>query len=463
MFPQREDEHILFQKKQIYYIDGLRGLAALWAMNYHWFEQIFPKLNDKHHLIVFLTSHGKLAVAVFFLLSGRVIAHSILRTPTVRNVFDTTVRRMFRIIVPVIWIWMYLFVMQRLGSYNFELTEPSKHLVAKKFYNFYRHPISFWEIFTRTWDIFVKARVLDGDKQLHGFHHGWTLIVEIDSSIHLYLIAFILGISYFLLYLYIGNVHRYLRPIFYLVFLLLSFFSRNLTLLFIFGLLISDLSSNNVFSWIQKRRWVNYPLQTFFVLYILGMAGGYLADTGHALDKWYYSVSKTAVPGEFLYLFATRVGVSRRDGDFVRLTSSICILLLLELNLRLQRVFSSDFFRLLGKYSFGFYLLHIFVEAGPGILIKQSLEGLGVGRDVILVRGILTYAGMILWMAPFCWLFLKTADGAGVWAGRYANRLNARYLEFVGGWEIFGRIVVAIRSKFPRFGIVYQKLESTTE
>jgi peptidoglycan/LPS O-acetylase OafA/YrhL len=258
---------------------------------------------------------------------------------------------------------------------------------------------------------------------------------------HLYIVAFILG-----------KVNRYLRPIFYLIFLLTALSSRNLTFLFIAGLLIADLSSNNVFSWIQKHRWANYPLQTFFALFALGMAGGYLPETGVAFGEWYYSVSKTAVPGEFLYLFASRVGDGKRDAGFLQPSSSICILLLVELNTSLQRILSSNFFRNLGKYSFGFYLLHLFVMAGPGIWIKQSLEGVGDGWDGMIIRGILTYAGMVVCMAPFCWLFLKSADKLGVWAGRYANTICERSWDFIKGWELWGRVGDFIRSKVPRFG-----------
>jgi hypothetical protein len=43
-------------------------MAAVSALNYHWCSMIVPELRDNHHLFVFLSSHGTLAVAVFFLL-----------------------------------------------------------------------------------------------------------------------------------------------------------------------------------------------------------------------------------------------------------------------------------------------------------------------------------------------------------------------------------------------------------
>jgi hypothetical protein len=244
------------------------------------------------------------------------------------------------------------------------------------------------------------------------------------------------------------------RTRYYIVLLVAAFLSRNLTFPFIFGLLISDLASNNVFTYIQKTRWVNYPLQTFFVIYTLAMASGYLPETGLALDEWYFSVSKTAVSEDFLYLFANRVGLWSREGELVRLSSAICILLLIELNVSLQRFFSSATLRFLGKYSFGFYCLQTFVEASPGIWISQALEGVDVGRDGAFVKGYLTYLGMD---GAILLAVLRTADAAEVWAGRFANRVCARVWRFVGGWEIWGRVVLRSVPKY-----FYQKLPSTT-
>jgi peptidoglycan/LPS O-acetylase OafA/YrhL len=58
----------LTRKKQIHYLDGLRGLAALHVLNAHWSAYIFPELLDNHHLIIFVTSQPNLALGIFFLL-----------------------------------------------------------------------------------------------------------------------------------------------------------------------------------------------------------------------------------------------------------------------------------------------------------------------------------------------------------------------------------------------------------
>jgi peptidoglycan/LPS O-acetylase OafA/YrhL len=70
----REEEHsnLLHPtpplKKQINYLEGLRGMAALSVLNCHWIAHLIPALKDTHHLVFFLTSHGPLAVTIFFLL-----------------------------------------------------------------------------------------------------------------------------------------------------------------------------------------------------------------------------------------------------------------------------------------------------------------------------------------------------------------------------------------------------------
>ena len=83
----------------------------------------------------------------------------------------------------------------------------------------------------------------------------------------------------------VARVNRYIKPICYFTALTTAFLTRNLTFPFIFGLLISELSTNNVFTWIQRKSWLNYTLQTILLLYILGI-NVYLPQTQAALTNW---------------------------------------------------------------------------------------------------------------------------------------------------------------------------------
>jgi peptidoglycan/LPS O-acetylase OafA/YrhL len=60
-------------KQQLPCLTALRGLAALWVVIYHYSVQCFPNLDVRPH--TYLIHKGYLAVDMFFMLSGFVLAH----------------------------------------------------------------------------------------------------------------------------------------------------------------------------------------------------------------------------------------------------------------------------------------------------------------------------------------------------------------------------------------------------
>jgi peptidoglycan/LPS O-acetylase OafA/YrhL len=101
-----------------------------------------PALNTKNDLLKMLYSNHHLAVNVFFILSGRVIANSVLKNPLARTVFDTSVRRVFRLVLPILFVWTFHWVNTRLDVY------PKKK-------NF-----QFSDIFSQTYKIFFMSILL---------------------------------------------------------------------------------------------------------------------------------------------------------------------------------------------------------------------------------------------------------------------------------------------------------------
>jgi peptidoglycan/LPS O-acetylase OafA/YrhL len=91
-------------------VDSLRGIAALWVVFYHAYEG--------HHMtrlaeylptfVVTVIANGDLGVAIFFVLSGFVIAHSVSRqTVDVRFMGRFILRRSVRLDIPY-WFSMLL-------------------------------------------------------------------------------------------------------------------------------------------------------------------------------------------------------------------------------------------------------------------------------------------------------------------------------------------------------------------
>lgn len=177
-------------------------------------------------------------------------------------------------------------------------------------------------------------------------------MVELDSSMWIYVIALIIGKS-----------HVILKPVIYGVTLYVSLAARSHTAPFIWGLMIAELSSNNVFSWIQRKKWLNVCLQSILGVCIFGFGASCLPNCDEIIQIWYSTWSRTSEPGEFLFLVTSRIGLYLlltelgsfwANFSFVNHFVAVSIVLLLELNIGMQTIFSSRPLLLLGKYSFAF-------------------------------------------------------------------------------------------------------------
>lgn len=157
------------------------------------------------------------------------------------------------------------------------------------------------------------------------------------------------------MYLYLfaflaANTHRYLKPVLYIVVLGISVMTRSLFFPFVFGLLVSELATNNVFTWIKSKKWLNFPLQSFLAAFVLAYAVPTLPEIAIDMESWFSSNSHFINPGDFLYFFVSMPGI---DLVLVRNISACFLLVFLELNETFHKFFTYPCFTQLGKYSFG--------------------------------------------------------------------------------------------------------------
>ncbi|MBV8510859.1 MAG: acyltransferase [Xanthobacteraceae bacterium] len=105
-------------KQQLPCLTALRGLAALWVVIYHYSVQCFPNLDVRPH--TYLIHKGYLAVDMFFMLSGFVLAHVYHRpfseSVTGRNYWKFIAARIARI-YPLHLLVLLLFVATALTSH----------------------------------------------------------------------------------------------------------------------------------------------------------------------------------------------------------------------------------------------------------------------------------------------------------------------------------------------------------
>nr|WP_242042630.1 acyltransferase [Leptolyngbya sp. FACHB-541] len=107
------------------FIDGLRGLAAIAVVSYHFYvgsplrgtlAGIFPKP------FILLLEEGRLGVEVFFVISGFVIAYSLRKTAANSQNLKRFICRFLIRLTPSYWVTIFLTVIINLTS-NFVITD----------------------------------------------------------------------------------------------------------------------------------------------------------------------------------------------------------------------------------------------------------------------------------------------------------------------------------------------------
>jgi peptidoglycan/LPS O-acetylase OafA/YrhL len=105
-------------KRELPSLTGLRGIAALWVVLYHYSVQCFPHLDAISH--TYLIHKGYLAVDMFFMLSGFVMAHvyhrSFSESVTGRNYWNFLAARIARV-YPLHLLILVLFVATAIASH----------------------------------------------------------------------------------------------------------------------------------------------------------------------------------------------------------------------------------------------------------------------------------------------------------------------------------------------------------
>ncbi|MGC4062621.1 MAG: acyltransferase [Aquabacterium sp.] len=106
----------LFLNTRIHYLDGMRGWAALSVLFFHIFWESFgarfPAFRDP---VFNFTFHGRLAVYVFFILSGDALISPYLKSKDVGIIQQTSLKRYIRLTVPILLSCLLGFGVMKMG------------------------------------------------------------------------------------------------------------------------------------------------------------------------------------------------------------------------------------------------------------------------------------------------------------------------------------------------------------
>lgn len=331
------------------YLDGARGLASFCVLIHHFFMLVYPTflyqgldLNTQSQLVV-LMAHtplgiwcdGNFAVTFFFVLSGFVLFYSYeeYKLSTLITLIKACLRRYIRLTLPIIAVCFATFVLLKLNLvYSFQADSLNKEKWIGKFlltnYSWY--------------DVIIQAAYENyiNFKNSKTFSPVlWTIGVELKGSF----------IVFTLIYL-----KKYIKPnwLKILIFLVLFIYSMNTYYLcFFFGVAIAFIKKNKtILSHFKKFQW----------LYLLGFIylGG-VRDLDHPLYAWFKMIS-TDKYGHLLTF---------------KIIGSVCLMLLLITNSKIQSVLQKNVFLYIGKLSYSLYLTHflILITLGSYLHLNTSI------------------------------------------------------------------------------------------
>lgn len=180
--------------QQPIYLDGLRGWASLIILNWHFHAT--TNVASTSHFVNFIFLDWRSAFSLLFVLSGRMIALSILRTPTPQNCNAVVVNRSCRIFALLCGAFFFNWLMQVVGAFNLPKDAKIQDIVQGQAYAYdgLKQPYNLWDIIPRTWGILIGANRTTSDKSiLHGLSVCWTLVNEIDCTFWLSILALVIG------------------------------------------------------------------------------------------------------------------------------------------------------------------------------------------------------------------------------------------------------------------------------
>ena len=319
--------------QRLRYLDGLRGWAALAVVVFHstWesFKDYTPGLKTSAFGLV---NDGRLAVYIFFVLSGLVLAHPYLVKKDIKIVQTTALRRYARLVIPIIAASFLTLAMMRLGwLFNAQASQ----IVGSKQWlgSFYLQTptIGSWAHFA-FYNVFFRY---DGAPSYDIVL--WTMPFELAGSFLVFGILALAAASF------------RARLVWYAVVAAVCFREQPTLLSFVIGLALAEFAASPLYRRIASRPWGD-------VLGLMLLAGAF---AGSVMLRSVYSPKVCAVLA-------------------LAVVASALISRLLHALLE-TRV--SQFF---GRVSFPLYLIHSLIICGPSSLLILRLNRLGWSHHALV-------------------------------------------------------------------------------
>ncbi len=354
--------------KKLQNLEGLRGIAALIVVLFHFIVSYFPVLvlpnsDYPNKLIEYIAKsplnvffNGLFSVSIFFVLSGFVLSYKFFKTEEVESIISTAFKRYIRLVIPVAFSILLIYLLMKINPENISST------------------IKDTGIFDVLYEGFIGCFLTPSNKYSPVV---WTMYYELSGS--------------FLVFGFCLIFYAKRNRIFGYIFLMIFFWGTHYFSFFA-GILLSDL-------YVLYGNYIKSNIIKVVLLLIALFLGSYptLFDQ-KTISTTIYS---------FMYFNSTK------EIFIIYHSLGATLLLMVLMNSdKMNKLFSSKLLVSLGKISFSMYLIHMIV-----LTYFTKLFIIYIRNEYIhspIISRVVAYILSLLLIFVFSFLMTKYIDRPGL-------------------------------------------------
>ncbi len=383
------------------YLDGLRGVMAFIVCIHHWTMLVdFYKAKafvDANSYPIAILWNGRIAVLTFYILSGRVLASSILRS--VRGQEDKLasafLRRPFRLFLPALAATLCSYVVWRLGLYNNAAT-PGSVLWSAYFQIFFPHQRRTYSLraaLTGVVKLGVVAKQLDYD-----FPGGvlWSLSEEFFGSYFVYILSAITT-----------AIPEERQIVFGALITLWHFCLGHFTGLFSIGYFFGLLRHHHL---LTTRR-MTVPLRLILCFIVL-LINARMLHTIFPFSTFRHVLTATRQFFDIEHSAQTTYGDPTEDLQYV--IALVCFMYMVETDILTQKLLSMPAVTFLGRVSFAMYLIHPIIFGVVICTMSIWIPPLKLADSTVMILSLPIFMLAVSFLLVVSWYFTVWIDESAV-------------------------------------------------